>query len=53
MVALGSLAFVAACKVLAVPAKQIAVGINLKSMAFAVVFFSVLVLVWPSKGFSL
>jgi len=53
MVALGSLAFVAACKVLEVPAKQMAIGINLRFMAFAVLFFSLLVLVWPSKGFSL
>lgn len=53
MVALGSLAFVAACKVLEVPAKQMATGINLRFMAFAVLFFSLLVLVWPSKGFNL
>jgi len=48
MVALGSLAFVAACKVLEVPAKQIATGINLKFMTLAVVFFTATVIFWPS-----
>jgi hypothetical protein len=46
MVALGSLAFVAACKVLAVAPRQVAVGINLRFMALAVVFFAVLTVVW-------
>lgn len=47
MVALGSLAFVAACKVLAVAPREVAVGINLRFMALAVVFFSALAVVWP------
>lgn len=53
MVALGSLAFVAACKVLAVAPKQVAAGINMRFMALAVVFFSVLTVVWPRGGFGL
>jgi hypothetical protein len=48
MVALGSLAFVAACKVLAVVPRQVAEGINLRFMALAVVFFSVSAVIWPS-----
>lgn len=50
MVALGSLAYVAACKVLGVSTKQMAVGINLRFMSLSVSFFAVLVLLWPGAG---
>lgn len=50
MVALGSLAYVAACKVLGVSRQKMAVGINLRFMSVSVLIFSVLVLIWPDAG---
>jgi hypothetical protein len=51
MAAIGSLAYVAACNILGVSTRKMAIGINLRFMTVSVVLFSLVVVVLSGGGF--